>query len=247
MVKVLLGGTLMLLSITVAGSALLASAPRPIVVAPLDTSGHEAPQDDAFYENGWNVANVGESGFKDRYLDMKAWLGEPIRGFDGQCQTFRFGRLCYDPAKPDGWKVELANAALEDIQVEGFTPKPGSTPHPALRAWKLDQLEAGADLTRLVGRTISDPVCDHKLHQCRQWTDKQLFLFPENAVSGEQVQRTPLGLWLTYPATRAAAEVPPEVIQQSSTLPAFVASAILALAGVAALASRRGMGSSVAI
>lgn len=192
------------LAATLAGGALLnGSAPKPAALA-LDTSGHETPQDGAYFENGWNVANTGAADLMDRYLRYQSFLGEPVSGFNGQCQSFRFGRLCYQPANPSDWKVELANVGLEDLQVQGYSAQPGRDPHPALRDWLYMQLEAGVDLTRVVGRLLSESICDARTRLCRQWADKQVFQFPQDSLTADQVQRLPVGLWLSHPQARPA-------------------------------------------
>ena len=245
--KLIISTLLILLGLAAGASGFMASVPRPVVVEPLDTGGHEAPVEGSLYDNGWNVMNHGESGLKDTYLRLRHWLGEPISSFDGQCQSFRFGRLCYDPGKPEDWRIELSNSGWEDMLVEGYSPKPGSTPHPAVRDWKLSQLENGADLTRLVGRTISDPICDQKSHQCRQWTDKQLFLFEENAISDDRVQRAPLGLWLVYPQARAAATLPSEIVPSPPPVPSLAIAGMLVVAGVGLMLIRGGARGSASI
>jgi hypothetical protein len=73
---------------------LLGSRTVPQVV---DTAGQEEPQADALYVNGWNVGNYGEALVKDTYVRYHDLLGEPLSTFDGQCQSFRLGRLCYTP------------------------------------------------------------------------------------------------------------------------------------------------------
>src|SRR5690348_8019247 len=82
---------------------------RPTAGPPLvvDTTGSEAPEQGAVHENGWNVANYDAATIKDTYLRYQGLLGEPVSGFDGRCQSFRFGRLCYHPDNPDDWQAEF--------------------------------------------------------------------------------------------------------------------------------------------
>lgn len=207
----------------------------------LDTAGQEEPLADAVYENGWNVANHENARIQDTYLSYRRFLGEPITGFDGQCQSFRLGRLCYAPGNPPDWRIELANLGADELEVEGYTAKPGATLHPAVRDYRLSQLELGVDLGRVFGRVISDPICDKRTRTCKQFTDKALFLFDEQAVSGDQVQRAPLGLWRTYPRTRPTGNT--ESIMPVQPLPLIAAGVgvVVALWLLLASQSRRGL------
>lgn len=210
----------------------ITSVPREQLV---DTSGHEQPAEGAFLENGWLVQNRGEARIADVYLRYRAWLGEPVSGFDGSCQLFRLGRLCYAPGNPPDWKVELDNLGYLDMQIEGYTPNPGRTPHPALRAWVQSQRESGLDTVRVVGRLISDPICDRNTGLCTQWTDKQRFSFDEAARWEDQVRREPLGLWFSHPKARPVAAPP----LTSSAIPLGLA-VLAALSGLVLLARRQG-------
>lgn len=162
-------------------------------------SGREVPREGCLFVNGWNVCSYGEAALKDHYLRYQDLLGDPVSAFDSRCQTFRFGRLCYSAGNPPEWRVEFANLGLQDLQARGVSPQPGAEPHPAVRDWLISQLEVGLDTTRIVGRTVSQPVCDKTSGRCRQWTDKQLFLFPTDASAGHEVQRAPLGAWSLRP------------------------------------------------
>ncbi len=245
--KYVVATLLIVLGLAAGLSSILTSMPRPVVITPLQTAGSEPPEKDSVYGNGWNVRNVGGARLEYAYLRFRAWLGEPISAFDGQCQSFRFARLCYNPGNKEDWQIELTNGGWEDMLLEGYTPKPGSPPHPAVRHWKLAQLEGGADLTRIVGRTISDPICDVTSKLCKQWTDKQLFLFEQDAVTGDHVQRAPLGLWLVYPQSRVTATLPSELVPSQSPLPTLAVSAVLVLAGVSLLTLKNTARRSVAI
>ena len=233
MTKGLISSILFLSSAAATGLAIESALPRPVVVETQSTQGSEQPQEGALYQNGWVVANVGHATFMDADLRYGEFLGEPISSFDGHCQTFRLGRLCYQQSNPPDWQVELDNLGLQDLQVEGRTPHPGSAPHPALRDWITSEMEAGVDTTRVVGRILGDPVCD-KDGQCRQWTDKQLFLLKQNAVTGDGVERAPLGLWLTHPQTRPTTVY----IQHPVDYRLVVAAAAAALLGLLILTIR---------
>jgi hypothetical protein len=199
------------------------------------TTGTQSPAEGCLFENGWNVCDFGEADVKDVYLRYRGFLGEPISGFDARCQTFRFGRLCYTAGNASDWKVELANLGYQDMLAQGYTPQPGSSPDPALRDWLITQMEAGVDITRLVGRVISEPVCERASQgECRQWTDKGLFVFPRGASAERQIQRAPLGLHFSHPRTREAA---PAIDLRRAAL---VLLALLGMAGLLFLTSRGG-------
>lgn len=207
-------------------------ASSPSVVRDQVPVGQEQPREGCLLENGFNVCDYGTATLKAAYLRHRDLLGEPLSGFDARCQLFRFNRLCFNPANPDGWQVEFANAGLQDLQVNGFTPQPGAELHPAVRDWLISQLEIGVDTTRLIGRVISPPVCDKATNRCRQWTDKALFLFPAEAVSASQVQRAPLGL-SSVPRT---ASTEPTATKQ---LPLLVVGLALLVGLVLLLSARR--------
>jgi len=201
----------------------------------IDTAGREEPAEGALLENGWRIEDRGEANLKEVYLRNQGFLGEPVTGFDGATQTFRLGRLGYQPNNPPDWKIEFANLGWLDMQTSGLTPNPGRTPHPALRDWLQAQLEVGLDLPRVVGRIISEPVCEGG--SCRQWTDKQRFQFPREALTADQVQRAPLGLWLSYPASR-----PHTVAAGQATVPPvpLILAGVCGLLGLALLRARGG-------
>jgi hypothetical protein len=155
--------------------------------------GQEQPRERCAYENGINVCDYGDATLKDVYLRYAEFLGEPVGGFDSRCQTFRFNKLCFNPANPPGWQIEFSNAGLADLQANGLVPLPGAELHPAVRDWLIGQVESGLDTRRVVGRIISPAICDKA--RCRQWTDKSLFVFAADATAASQVQRAPLGLW----------------------------------------------------
>jgi hypothetical protein len=208
--------------------------PAPVYAQVPDYAGTEERQDDAYFENGWNVSNVGAIRLKDFFFRFQPFLNDPVGGFDGRSQAFRFGRLTFNPANPPDWQIELDNLGQQDMQIEGYTPQPGRSPHPAVRDWLIGQLEAGLDVVRLVGRFISDPVCDKKTRRCRQWTEKQRFEFEEDAVTADQVRRAPLGLWFTHPKTRPV-ERPQEPIappQPTINYPSMGLAAVLGLVGL---------------
>jgi hypothetical protein len=109
--------------------------------------------------------------------------------------------LSYKPGNPSEWKVEFDSLGEMDMRVEGFTPKPNASLHPALRDFLRTQLEVGIDILRVYGPVISDPICS--AGSCRQWTAKARFEFDQAAVGADAVQRLPIGLWLTYPGARS--------------------------------------------
>ncbi len=218
----------------------LTALPRPVVVQAVATTGQEHPEEGALLENGWLIKNHGDASMHDVYLRYQSFLGEPLAGFDGQRQAFRFGRLVYQPSNPQDWKVEFDNLGWLDMQVAGYTPRPGQTPHPALRDWLLTELEAGWDMPRLVGRIISEPKCDKRTRQCVQWTDKQRFHFAEGALTAAEVQRQPLGLWLTHPSTREQKMIVPEQAWWERSGFVLLAALLFVLVGFLIWRPRRG-------
>lgn len=241
MVRYVFGAVLLLVAAGMAVLVVIGARPATVVVQTTNTSGQEKPEDGAFYANGWNVANIGNARIMDAYLRYQSLLAEPISAFDGRCQNFRLGRLCFEPGNPPDWQVQFDNLGLDDLHVEGRTEKVDAAPHPAVRDWVMTQMEAGVDVLRVVGRFLSDPVCDPRTGECRQWTDKQLFLFPKDALTADQVHRAPLGLWLSHPQTR-----PTEIVVASPhvNLPLTALALLLALTGILTLfGPRPGSGS----
>ncbi len=201
-------------------------------------SGTEVPREGCLFKNGFNVCDYGDATVKEAYLQFEALLGDPLSGFDARCQTFNGGRLCYTPGNPAAWRVQWDNLGAQDAVARGLTLQPNAEPHPALRDWLIGQMELGLDTTRVVGRILTPPVCDRTTRTCKQYTDKQVFLFPEDATWGVDVQRAPLGAWsLHLPNhTRPAPSA-------SGPSPLLVgASALLALLGGVLLLGRRGSG-----
>lgn len=236
--KSAISAILLLLVLPVVAVAVFRASPEA-AAAPLQPpmTGNEQPREGCFFSNGFNVCNYGEANLKDTYLRFKDYLGAPLSSFDSWSQLFVFGKLSYNPGNPAGWKVEIANMGLMDYQARGFTAQPGSEPHPALRDWLISQLEVNVDTGRLVGRIISPPLCDNATGMCRQWTDKQAFVFPKDAISGSQVQRVDLGLSTVHP--------PPPVTKTSevglfsfTNLPLLVFVAALLLSGLAWLVAK---------
>lgn len=191
---------LIALSVTAAIGPHISAAPKEWTV---NTAGSEQPLPSALLVNGWVVANWGEARALDTYLRYELFLGEPISPWDGKQQTFRNARLVYTPGNPPDWRIEFASLGRADMEIEGYMPKTGSVPHPAVRDWLQIHHEAGMDTTRLTGRLISEAICDGRTRRCIQWTEKARFEFPGDATSGEQVQRQPLGLWMAYPSARS--------------------------------------------
>ncbi len=228
-------GILLALSLALLSWSVSTAWPRPVQAMTVETTGHELRQEDGAYENGWNVQDRGPSRFLTFYLRYKPLLGEPVSGSDGRCQSFRFGRICVNLGNPPDWQVELTNSGLEDLQLEGYTPKPGASPHPAVRDWLVSQMDVGTDVTRVVGRTLSDPLCDKQSHACRQWSDKQLFLFQEEALTAAEVQRAPLGLWLAHPQARVAPATRPQFTPSRASICALVGGVMLSLVALATL------------
>lgn len=163
----------------------------------VDTSGKDIPKEGALHLNGWNIENWGAARVLDFYLRYQHLLGEPVKGWDGTRMCFRGGCAIYTPGNDEQWKLELQNLGSEDMEVEGYTPRPRSSLHPAVREWIQSQREAGLDTVRIVGPVLSEPICDPRTARCKQWTAKQLFI-----ISGNEVRRAPLGLWMTYPSAR---------------------------------------------
>jgi hypothetical protein len=181
------------------------------------TIGNEVPREGCIHENGWLICDYGEANLREVYLKHRDLIGDPISSFDSRCQTFTFTRLCYDRGKPDGWKVEFDNLGLRDLRANGFTPQPGAAPHPAVRDWLQWQVDLGLDVQRVIGPLISQPICDRSTELCYQVADKAKFVFRQDATSGTEVQRVPLGLQL--PAAIPAA-LQPTVVATATTEPA---------------------------
>ena len=217
-------GTLLLGGTVLPGST---HPTHPVVV----TAGQEVPHEGALYRNGWNVQNLGDARILDVYQRYQPFLGEPVSPFDGTSQYFRFGFLTYQPANPEGWQVEVGNGGLEDLQLSGYTPQRQAHPHPALRDWLQFQRENGVDTVRLIGPVISEPLCDKKAQSCTQWTMKARFSFPETDLTGERVQRHPVGLWLSHPSVRTSTAQSPAGWFHLN-LPSLLAGSSLALLGV---------------
>lgn len=238
MPRLLVASVLFLLAAASMATGVLGALPRPVRTPVVDTSGHETPLEGALYLNGFNIEDFDGASILDTYRRFQDLLGQPISGFDGSSQSFTFGRLTYLPGNAPDWQVQLDNVGLEELQLEGYTPKPGATPHPAVRDWLVSQYELGTDLTRAVGRIISDPICNAR-NECKQYADKQEFLFSRSALTADQVQRAPLGVWLAHPQVRYAAETPtltaPAIRQQA---PALVLGAFFALLGLAVTRGR---------
>lgn len=159
-------------------------------------SGKEQPRPGAIFVNGFNI----EDPLRDTYARSRAWLGEPVTAFDGRCQRFRFGELCYEPGNDPAWVVQFANLGRQDMEIEGYRPVANASPSPALKDWLRAHYEVGLDITRTIGPVISEPHCTPTV--CVQWTMKTRFEFPPNATSASQVRRAPVGLYLTYPWIR---------------------------------------------
>lgn len=198
--------------------------------------GDEAPQPSCLHDHGWNICNFGEATIKDTYLRYKTYLGRPVGSFDSRCQTFELGRLCFNAANPDDWQVEVDNLGLTDLTSQGYVPRPGASPHPAVRDWLLSLTEVGVDAWRVVGRILSGPVCEDD--QCIQWADKTRFSFPEEAVSAAEVQRDPLGSWMTHPRQSATSDAS----QPRRMLLPLVGAGVLAVVGLALTMTRRRAG-----
>lgn len=214
----------------------------------MQQSWNESPREGCLYQDGFNICNYGDATIRETYLKYRDLLGSPISSFDSRCQLFRLGKLCYDPGKPPDWKVEWANIGLQDLVANGYSPLPGSEPHPAVRDFLTNQVELGVDTPRVFGRIISPPFCDRATGSCRQWTDKTLFIFPQDAVSGAHVARAPLGvgsagqqLPLTSP-TSGVTVAPPshQSGAESSFAPLLVIAAILVIFTVVLVLSRLG-------
>jgi hypothetical protein len=215
-------------------------APKEAVAAPL---GRDNPVPGALMSNGFIVGKADEPKFRAFYERYQAWLGEAITTFDGREQTFRFGRLTYNPSNKAGWEIELANVGMFDLQQAGLQPVPGSLPHPLVRDWLIAQQEAGVDVVRLIGRIISDPICVRRV--CSQWTDKQRLTWAQNETAIDRVYRAPLGQWLTHPQERPKDQLPNEDsgVQLTPLTVVFVVLAILlALLLVVLLLLRRSGG-----
>jgi hypothetical protein len=213
--------------------------PEPQLV--LTTEAHRAG---CLFEAGFNVCQENETRLQDFYARYRELLGAPIGAWDGQCQPFTFAKVCYRPGNPVDWRTELANGGLDHLIASGFSPQPGSTPHRAVLDWLQDQRERGVDTLRLVGRPLSPPILDRHSGLVRQWFDKATFEFPQEAHSGAQVRRLPLGELsrpLPPPPVPPAPVAPTMVTTADSptaTFPALWVAALLVL-GLAVLAGRR--------
>ncbi|SRR5581483_10549978 len=211
------------------GSAAPSTATEP------DTAGRDTPQLACAHANGWNVCPP----LRDVYLRHADLLGKPISGFDVQtsAQRFLFGTLIYRPANPPDWQVEFANVGSEDYQLQGYTPRPGSEPHPAVRDWLTSAREGGIDTVRVVGRLISEPLPDKKTGLLKQWAEKAVFVFPAEATTADQVQRVPVGESVLQRQARSS--VPSAQPRGPDLLPAAIGLG-LALAAGALMVAHRG-------
>ena len=226
----LLGLALSLVAYVV-GSAVLGRREAP---PPLETAGHEPVRDGCLQEHGFNLCDQGTATLKSFWLQHRELLGEPLSGFDGHSQTFRYGRLSYAPEHPAGWEVELTNEGLQALLAQGLTPQPEAPLHPAVAAWLVPQTEVGHEATRIVGRVLSPALCDGTTRQCRQYTDKQLFLFAPDTTNVTEIHRAPLGLLGLYPdAETPQAQLEPDVVRWP-----LVPAGLLALLGLLLLTRR---------
>lgn len=224
--KTLLAVFLLTAAVAAAGAAVLQPSPLTPTADALPV-GTDTPRANCDVVNGWNVCDYGVANLRDAYLRDADLLGEPVSGFDSHIQRFRFGALTYNPANPADWKVEVANLGLADLKANGMLPNYGAELHPAVRDWLLLQGDNGLDTPRTIGRVISAPVCDAT--RCRQWTEKQLFIFPPQATAATQVQRAPLGMWSN--------PVPPPTANPLPILP--IGAGVALVGGCALLVTRR--------
>ena len=94
---------------------------------------------------------------------------------------------------------------------------------------------SGPPSARIVGRVLSPALCDQAQRQCRQYTDKQLFLFAPDTASALEVRRAPLGLTGLYPTAEAGESGPAPAIEPWPLVPA----SLLALLGLLLLVGQR--------
>jgi len=164
--------------------------------------GHEEARPGATLENGWALQNIAPCNFLDFYQSAGYILGAPVSGFDGTRQSFEFGQLVCLPNNPPGQQVVLANLGYLDLRSTGQIPQPGAPLSPATQDFLILSLERGGiDTAVFFGAPISPALCDNAGH-CVQYTEKARLEFPQGATSGEQVTRSPLGLWQSHPETR---------------------------------------------
>jgi len=124
------------------------------------------------------------------------------RGVDGISQTFAYGQLVCQPNNPAGQQVVLANLGYSELRSTGRLPLPHSPLAPAAQDFILSSLERGGiDPETYFGEPISAPLCEKNGH-CVQYLEKTRLEFDQAATSGEQVNRSPLGLWQSHPETR---------------------------------------------
>lgn len=236
---ILFGGAALL----VATSGVHAAFSRPpATTLVIDTSGNEPFEEGAWFENGYNVPNIGPIRFREFYERHREFLGEPVGPFTGTAQPFRYAALTFTGSNPPDWQVQLNNAGELDLLLAGYLPKPSSSPHPAVRDYLLALLERGIEVPRLIGPIISEPICTAPrvggLKSCVQWTMKARFEFAESALTGHEVQRMPIGLWQTHPKFRPGATMESESTRTFFS-PSLLLAGMLGLAGLLLLFRRR--------
>src|SRR5439155_1211113 len=72
------------------------------------------------------------------------------------------------------------------------------------------QMQSGVDLVRVSGQVISQPICERERNTCVQWSSKQRYEFPNDAMTASEVKRAPLGLWKAQPQIEYEKPAPPQ-------------------------------------
>jgi hypothetical protein len=240
------------LVLIVVGIALLPLSVLPVLVGgksagpqeappPVLPVGHDQARPGATIENGWSVSNIPPCTFLDVYTKAADVLGPPVSGFDGVNEWFEYGELVCIPGNPAGQQVVLANIGYFELRSTGQLPLSDSPLDPAVQDFVLSSLERGGiDPGIYFGEPISGPLCDKGGH-CVQYLEKTRLEFPQGATSGEQVVRSPLGLWQSHPESRPSylhAKLQ-AATRATVRLPLLIAGLCCLGLGVALLAQRR--------
>lgn len=174
--------------------------PQPYSDVPMVTGGEPEGGDDSTWVNGFNIRNNAQAKVRDAYRVFATYIGFPVGPYEHDCQTFQFGKLCYDfTAEP--YHVSLDNLGQTRMTDDGLTPDSTSQPHPAVKAWMDEAAVVSMTKDRLTGAVISPPDCNRYPGWCVQYTQRFLLVVPDGATKASQVFKAPLGLMNLRKAT----------------------------------------------